>query len=67
MLVGYRIFVEFKGFGEYVMHKAENLPLLITEAERWIVEKLAANPKVNIHIVNDFNCAALGNAIRKNN
>lgn len=44
VLVGYRIFVEFKGFGEYIMHKAENLPLLITEAERWIIEKLVFLP-----------------------
>ena len=33
----------------------------------WIVEKLVANPKVNVNVVNDFNCAALGNAIRKHN
>lgn len=33
----------------------------------WIVEKLASNPKVNINVINDFNCAALGNAIRKKN
>lgn len=29
----------------------------------WIAEKLIANPRVNINIVNDFNCAALGTAI----
>ena len=33
----------------------------------WIVEKLVNNPKVNINVVNDFNCAALGNALRKKN
>lgn len=44
VLVGYRIVVEFKGFGEYIMHKAENLPLLITEAERWVLERIAFLP-----------------------
>lgn len=33
----------------------------------WIVERLASKPNVNINIVNDFNCTALGTAIRKNN
>lgn len=37
------------------------------ESRLWIVEKLIANPNVNINVVNDFNCAALGNAIRNNN
>ncbi len=58
VLVGYRIFVEFKGFGEYVMHKAENLPLLITEAERWIVEKMTFLPdsleKTAMDAIHDF-------------
>lgn len=33
----------------------------------WIVEKLVKNPNVNVNVINDFNCAALGNAIRKKN
>lgn len=37
------------------------------ENRLWIVEKLVANPNVNINVVNDFNCAALGNAIRNGN
>ncbi len=44
VLVGYRVVVEFKGFGEYIIHKAENLPLLITEAEKWILEKITFLP-----------------------
>lgn len=37
------------------------------EKTMWIAEKLIANPNVNINVVNDFNCAALGNAIRFKN
>lgn len=33
----------------------------------WVVERLASKPNVNINIVNDFNCTALGTAIRKQN
>lgn len=33
----------------------------------WIVERLIADPSININVVNDFNCAALGNAIRRKN
>jgi len=33
----------------------------------WIVEALAAKENVDINIVNDFDCAALGNAIRNKN
>lgn len=33
----------------------------------WVAEALVMKPNVNINIVNDFNCAALGNAIRKKN
>ena len=33
----------------------------------WIAERLIADPSININVVNDFNCAALGNAIRRKN
>jgi hypothetical protein len=33
----------------------------------WIVEALAAKENVDLNHVNDFNCAALGNAIRNKN
>ena len=33
----------------------------------WIVKALASNPNVDVNVVNDFNRAALGNAIAKNN
>ena len=33
----------------------------------WIVKALASNPNVDINVVNDFNRAALGNAIAKHN
>lgn len=58
VLVGYRIVVEFKGFGEYIMHKAEDLPQLITEAERWILERLTFLPdsleKTATNAISDF-------------
>ena len=33
----------------------------------WVAKRLIENPSVNINVVNDFNCTALGNAIRKKN
>lgn len=33
----------------------------------WVVEKLVSNPKVNVNVINDINCSALTNAIRRNN
>lgn len=33
----------------------------------WVVAALVAKSNVNINVVNDFNCAALGNAIRNKN
>ena len=33
----------------------------------WIVKHLIANPNVNVNVINDINCGALGNAIRKRN
>ena len=44
VLVGYRLFAEFKGFGEYVMSKISDLPALIRSAEDWILARLAVLP-----------------------
>ncbi|MBR3781108.1 MAG: sporulation integral membrane protein YtvI [Clostridia bacterium] len=44
VLVGYRLFVEFKGFGEYVMSKMSDLPALIRSAEEWILARLTVLP-----------------------
>ena len=44
VLVGYRLFVEFKGFGEYVMSKISDLPALIRSAEDWILARLTVLP-----------------------
>ena len=33
----------------------------------WILEKLLAKPSVNVNVANDFNCTALGTAIRFKN
>ena len=33
----------------------------------WVVEKLVENPRVNVNVINDINCSALTNAIRRNN
>jgi hypothetical protein len=44
---------------------------LIVASERndlnWVVEKLVKNPKVDVNIVNDFQCGAFGTAIRRSN
>lgn len=44
VLVGYRVVVEFKGFGQYIMHKIENLPQFISTAENWLLDKIAFLP-----------------------
>ncbi len=44
VLVGYRVVVEFKGFGQYIMHKIENLPQFISAAENWILDKITFLP-----------------------
>lgn len=44
VLVGYRLFVEFKGFGEYVMSRISDLPMLIRSAEEWILARLTLLP-----------------------
>ena len=44
VLVGYRLFVEFKGFGEYIMSKISDLPALTRAAEDWILARLTVLP-----------------------
>ncbi len=44
VLVGYRLFVEFKGLGEYIMSRLSDLPQLIQSAESWILTRLTFLP-----------------------
>lgn len=44
VLVGYRVVVEFRGFGEYIVHKLNDLPGLIKTAEAWILGKITLLP-----------------------
>ena len=44
VFVGYKVFVEFKGLGQYLMEKVNDLPNLIRSAESWIISKLAFLP-----------------------
>lgn len=44
VLVGYRLFVEFKGLGEYLMGFFSDIPNLIRTAEAWILAKLSILP-----------------------
>ncbi len=44
VLVGYRLFVEFKGLGEYLMGFVSDIPNLIRTAEAWILARLTILP-----------------------
>lgn len=44
VLVGYRIFVEFRGLGQYLISKLDDLPDLIQSAEAWIISHIAFLP-----------------------
>ncbi len=44
VLVGYRLFVEFKGLGEYLMGFVSDIPNLIRTAEAWILARLSVLP-----------------------
>lgn len=44
VLVGYRLFVEFRGLGEYLMDVLSDLPQLIKTAEAWLFEKIRILP-----------------------
>lgn len=44
VFVGYRIAVEFKGLGSYLLEKLNDLPGLILAAESWLISHLAFLP-----------------------
>lgn len=44
VFVGYRIAVEFKGLGSYLLEKLNDLPGLIMAAESWLISRLAFLP-----------------------
>ncbi len=44
VLVGYRIFVEFRGLGQYLMSKLNDLPNLIQATEAWLISHLKFLP-----------------------
>ena len=44
MFVGYKVFVEFKGLGQYLMEWVSDLPNVIRSAESWIISRLAILP-----------------------
>lgn len=44
VFVGYRLVLEFKGLGEYLMSVIDDLPRLIQAAEAWILDKIAFLP-----------------------
>lgn len=44
VFVGYKVFVEFKGLGQYLMEWVSDLPDVIRSAERWIITRLAFLP-----------------------
>ncbi len=53
VLVGYRLFVEFKGLGQFVMSKLNDLPSLVRTAENWVLDKLTFLPDTLERTVTD--------------
>lgn len=53
VLVGYRLFVEFKGFGEYIMSRMSDIPGMILAAEEWILAKITVLPDTLEKTVSD--------------
>ncbi len=53
VLVGYRLFTEFKGFGEYLMSRLSDLPELIQSVESWILSRLTFLPDSLEHTIAD--------------
>ena len=43
-LVGYKIAIEFKGLGQYLLERLENLPALVNDIEAWIKTNIAFLP-----------------------
>ena len=58
VLVGYRIFVEFRGLGQYLMAKLNDLPNLIQTVESWLTDHLRFLPDsveaTAVEAINDF-------------
>lgn len=58
VLVGYRIFVEFRGLGQYLMSKLNDLPNLIQSTEAWLISHLKFLPdsieSTAVSAINDF-------------
>lgn len=44
VLVGYRIVVEFRGFGEYIVKRLSDLPSLVKSVENWMLRRIAFLP-----------------------
>lgn len=44
IFIGYRIAVEFRGFGDYIVHKVSDLPNLITSVENWLLGRIKFLP-----------------------
>ena len=44
VFVGYRIGSEFRGFGEFIVHKVSDLPNSIVSVERWILNRIKFLP-----------------------
>ncbi len=58
ILVGYKVFVEFKGLGQYLMSKLYDLPNLIQSTEAWIISHIKFLPdsleSTAVSALNDF-------------
>lgn len=58
VLVGYRIFVEFRGLGQFLMAKLNDLPNLIQTVEAWLIDHLRFLPDsvetTAVEAINDF-------------
>ena len=58
VLVGYRIFVEFRGLGQYLMSKLNDLPNFIQSTEAWLISHLKFLPdsieSTAVSAINDF-------------
>lgn len=44
VLVGYRIVVEFRGFGEFLVKRLSDIPSLIKSVEGWILQRISFLP-----------------------
>ncbi len=58
ILVGYKVFVEFKGLGQYLMSKLYDLPNLIHSTEAWLISHMKFLPdsleSTAVSALNDF-------------